>query len=69
MDWTENGMEMEKGKKWTGNGNGVERKGKKVNWEDEWIMIPPTLLSNRLWLVMTGLNQFLLFLLNFILYN
>lgn len=45
--------------------NGVEKremeKGKKdksEEWEDEWIMIPPTPLSNRPWLVMTGLNQF-----------
>lgn len=55
MEWTGNGMEW----------SGLEKaKRTKVNWEDEWIMIPPTPL-NRLWLVMTGL----VFLFNFILYT
>lgn len=50
MEWTGIGVEME----W----KGVEkRKRTKVNWEDEWITIPPTPL-NRPWLVMTGLNSF-----------
>lgn len=46
MEWTENGMEWRKEK------SGLEMewkwkkgKGKKVNWEDEWIMIPPTPLE------------------------
>lgn len=72
MEWTENGMEWRKEKsglkmEWTGNGNGVEmewtgngKKDKSEEWEDEWIMIPPTPLNcpNRPWLVMTGLNFF-----------
>lgn len=47
MEWTGNGME------WTGKG----KKEKSEEWEDEWIMIPPTPL-NCPWLVMTGLNSF-----------
>lgn len=37
MEWTGNGMEME----WTGKG----KKDKSEEWEDEWIMIPPTPLK------------------------
>lgn len=45
IEWTGNGMEME----WNG------KRDKSEEWEDEWIMIPPTPL-NCPWLVMTGLN-------------
>lgn len=61
MEWTGNGMEWRKEKSglememaWKG------KKDKSEEWEDEWIMIPPTPLSNRLWLVMTGLIFLLL---------
>lgn len=52
------GMELEMEMEWTGNGmewNGKREKSEE--WEDEWIMIPPTPL-NCPWLVMTGLNSF-----------
>lgn len=62
MEWTGigigNGMEME----WTG------KRDKSEEWEDEWIMIPPTPL-NCPWLVMTGLNFFIKFYFIYLVYN
>lgn len=52
MEWTENGMEWRKEKsglkmemKTEMEWSGMEKREKSEEWEDEWIMIPPTPLK------------------------
>lgn len=59
LGWKWSGLEME----WNGERKKVDwkwKRDKSEEWEDEWIMIPPTPLElpNCPWLVMTGLNSF-----------